>query len=132
MPGGCEKMDCPALRRFLFTVAGIVLSFTLISAVSAARDSDSATSTATPAVSSANPSTDSTSPPLPLADYATHLPVTGPTTPFHDSVSTRYNYVFGRDTPFLPSNASSANGQFLNPKSFYTAEYCGHCHQEAY
>jgi tetratricopeptide (TPR) repeat protein len=68
----------------------------------------------------------------PLADYATHIPVTGPTTPFHDSVATRYNYAFGKDTPFLPSNATSANGQFLSPKSFYTAEYCGHCHQQAY
>jgi tetratricopeptide (TPR) repeat protein len=58
--------------------------------------------------------------------------VTGPTSSFHNSVSGHYNYAFGKDTPFLPSNATSSNGQFLSPKSFYTAEYCGHCHQEAY
>jgi len=53
-------------------------------------------------------------------------------TAFHTSVAARYNYAFGADAPFLPSNATSANGQFLSPKSFYTAEYCGHCHQEAH
>ena len=58
--------------------------------------------------------------------------ITGPTTAFHDSVAARYNYAFGKDTPFLPSNATSSNGQFLSPKSFPTAQYCGHCHQEAY
>ena len=26
----------------------------------------------------------------------------------------------------------SVNGQFLSPKAFYNAQYCGHCHQEAY
>ena len=37
-----------------------------------------------------------------------------------------------RQSPFLPSNATSRDGQFMNPKSFATAQYCGHCHQEAY
>ena len=64
--------------------------------------------------------------------YSAPTGITGPTTPFHDSVAFRYNYAFGKDTPFLPSNATSANGQFLSPKSFPTAQYCGHCHQEAY
>jgi tetratricopeptide (TPR) repeat protein len=85
--------------------------------------------------------TDPASPPLPStapaatvtpSSYATPTAVTGPTTPFHDSVAARYNYAFGKDSPFLPSNAVSSNGQFLSPKSFYTAQYCGHCHQEAY
>ena len=58
--------------------------------------------------------------------------ITGPTTGFHDSVALKYNYAFGKETPFLPSNATSSNGQFLSPKSFLTAQYCGHCHQEAY
>ena len=66
------------------------------------------------------------------AAYTAAIKVTGPTTPFHDSVTSRYNYAFGKESPFLPSNAMSANGQFLNPRSFYTAQYCGHCHQEAY
>jgi tetratricopeptide (TPR) repeat protein len=58
--------------------------------------------------------------------------VVGPASAFHDSVAARYNYAFGKESPFLPSNAVSANGQFLDPKSFPTAQYCGHCHQEAY
>jgi tetratricopeptide (TPR) repeat protein len=66
------------------------------------------------------------------ASYTAAIKLTGPTTPFHDSVATRYNYAFGKESPFLPSNATSSNGQFLSPKIFYTAQYCGHCHKEAY
>jgi tetratricopeptide (TPR) repeat protein len=58
--------------------------------------------------------------------------IKGPTTPFHDSIASRYNYAFGNNTPFLPSNATTSTGQFTSPKSFPTAQYCGHCHQEAY
>jgi tetratricopeptide (TPR) repeat protein len=75
----------------------------------------------------------STSEPAPTTvPYSAPAAITGPTSPFHDSVAGRYNYAFGKDTPFLPSNATSSNGQFLSPKSFYTAQYCGHCHKEAY
>jgi tetratricopeptide (TPR) repeat protein len=56
----------------------------------------------------------------------------GPTTQFHDSVTSRYNYAFGKEHPFLPSNAMTANGQFVNPRTVPTAEYCGHCHQASY
>ncbi len=66
------------------------------------------------------------------AAYTAAIHVSGPTTPVHDYVSGRYNYAFGKESPFLPSNATTANGQFVNPKSFYTAQYCGHCHQESY
>jgi tetratricopeptide (TPR) repeat protein len=68
----------------------------------------------------------------PPAAYTASIRVSGPTTQFHDSVSSRYNYAFGKDHPFLPSNAMTADGQFVNPRSVPTAEYCGHCHQEAY
>ena len=34
--------------------------------------------------------------------------------------------------PFLPSNATTDTGEFIDPTSFPTAKYCGHCHQEAY
>jgi len=73
--------------------------------------------------------------PATAADAAAYNPatgVTGPTSSFHDSIALKYNYAFGKDTPFLPSYATSASGQFLRPKSFLTAQYCGHCHQEAY
>jgi tetratricopeptide (TPR) repeat protein len=66
------------------------------------------------------------------AAYGPAKGITGPTSAFHDSIAAKYNYAFGKDTPFLPSNATSGNGQFLRPKSFLTAQYCGHCHQEAY
>jgi len=64
--------------------------------------------------------------------YSAPTGIVGPTTPFHDSIASRYNYAFGKDTPFLPSNATTSTGQFTSPKSFPTAQYCGHCHQEAY
>ncbi len=55
-----------------------------------------------------------------------------PPTQYDQHVAGRYNYAFGKDHPFLPSNATSINGQFYSPKSFLTAEYCGHCHKESY
>lgn len=58
--------------------------------------------------------------------------IEGPVTEFHEAVAARYNYAFGKATPFLPSNARSESGQFLSPRSFPTARYCGHCHQQAY
>jgi tetratricopeptide (TPR) repeat protein len=120
----------PAKRRIPLTAMFVALSLTVTRAAFASSDSAPPAPPSTGATAPAASSTNSTN--LPLADYATHIPVTGPTSPFHQSVSSRYNYAFGQDTPFLPSNATSANGQFLSPKSFYTAQYCGHCHQEAY
>jgi tetratricopeptide (TPR) repeat protein len=110
-------------RRNLFFALPMALSLALTPRVCAVSG---------PAAASPASSSTTNNPHEPLADYATHVPIAGPTTQFHDSVSARYNYAFGKDTPFLPSNATSANGQFLSPKSFYTAEYCGHCHQQAY
>jgi len=49
----------------------------------------------------------------------------------HD-VAEHYNTRFGADRPFLPSNATTDTGQFIDSKTFLTAKYCGHCHQEAY
>ncbi len=54
-----------------------------------------------------------------------------PPTEYHKHIAGRYNYAFGKDTPFLPSNANTWNGQFLSPKNVLTAQYCGHCHQES-
>ena len=55
-----------------------------------------------------------------------------PPTEYDQHIASRYNYAFGKDHPFLPSNATTINGQFYSPKSFLTAEYCGHCHKESY
>jgi tetratricopeptide (TPR) repeat protein len=51
---------------------------------------------------------------------------------YDKKIAARYNYAFGKESPFLPSNATSSSGQFISPKSFLTAQYCGHCHQESY
>jgi tetratricopeptide (TPR) repeat protein/thiol-disulfide isomerase/thioredoxin len=115
-------MPRTALRHMLLASLAVAACLTTTWAVRAATDprpaSGSNASSDTPAT--AGPS------------YTAAIKVTGPTTSFHNSVAARYNYAFGKDSPFLPSNATSVNGQFLSPKAFYTAEYCGHCHKEAY
>jgi hypothetical protein len=47
-------------------------------------------------------------------------------------VQATYLYPFGKDKPFLPSYASTWNGQFIQPGAFPTAEYCEHCHMATY
>jgi len=51
---------------------------------------------------------------------------------YSQSVAEKYRMPFGVDQPYLPSNATTDSGQFMDPKSFPTAKYCGHCHQQAY
>ncbi len=51
---------------------------------------------------------------------------------YSKSVSEHYNFRFGTDKPFLPSNATTESGEFISPGSYPTAEYCGHCHQAAH
>lgn len=51
---------------------------------------------------------------------------------YSQGVAAHYNTTFGADKPFFPSNATTDNGEFIDPKSFPTAEYCGHCHQQVY
>ena len=122
-------MPLSAPRRCLLTVLIALVSLTVTWVVCAATDPPP------PPAPAATPSTAADLPHAPndpIPDYATHIAVTGPTTLFHDSIAARYNYAFGKGNPFYPSNATSSNGQFLDPKSFYTAEYCGHCHQAAY
>ena len=103
-----------AWRRFLLTVLLVLMP----------RAFGWAEPTAT------DPATSASSPDTPA--YSAPAGITGPTSAFHDSVASRYNYAFGKNSPFLPSNATTANGQFFSPKAFPTAQYCGHCHQEAY
>ncbi len=118
-----------------FSIAVVsAISLSLSSAAAAATDPASPAS-APGANSTALAPPDTNNVPAPgsvPASYTAAIKITGPTTPFHNSVAARYNYAFGKQSPFLPSNATSANGQFLSPKSFYTAEYCGHCHKESY
>ncbi len=115
-------------RRWAICTALLALPLTVTLVVRAATDPASSTS---PSPASSNP-VPTPPPDLPPAAYTANIHVTGPTSQFHDSVATRYNYAFGKESPFLPSNAMTANGQFINPRSVLTAEYCGHCHQESY
>ncbi|HEY2859860.1 MAG TPA: tetratricopeptide repeat protein [Terracidiphilus sp.] len=119
-------MSRTALRRALLTVVISALSLTVSYAVIAASGpANNAASTSAPGVPD-------TPPPTAGAAYTSAIKITGPTTQFHNTVAAKYNYAFGKESPFLPSNATSANGQFLSPKAFPTAEYCGHCHKAAY
>ena len=51
---------------------------------------------------------------------------------FDEKAATHYNDQFGKDQHFLPSNAMTPDGGFMDPKTFPTAAYCGHCHQESH
>lgn len=51
---------------------------------------------------------------------------------YNDKISAGYNFRYGKKNPFLPSNMTTDNGQFIDPKDFPTAKYCGHCHQAAH
>jgi tetratricopeptide (TPR) repeat protein/thiol-disulfide isomerase/thioredoxin len=115
-------MSITALRRMLLASLTVAACLTATWVVRAATDTKPASAS----------NTSSEAPATAGAAYTAAIKITGPTTPFHNSVAARYDYAFGKDSPFLPSNATSVNGQFFSPKAFYTAEYCGHCHKEAY
>lgn len=51
---------------------------------------------------------------------------------YNDKTLASYNSRFGVENHFLPSNATTDNGEFIDAKSFPTAKYCGHCHEEAH
>ena len=51
---------------------------------------------------------------------------------YSQKVAAKYEASFGQDHPFLPSNGTTDTGQFLDPKTFLTAAYCGRCHQESH
>jgi tetratricopeptide (TPR) repeat protein len=53
---------------------------------------------------------------------------------YNAKISANYNFKFGHEqsAAFLPSNATTDTGAFIDPKSFPTAQYCSHCHQESH
>jgi Flp pilus assembly protein TadD len=51
---------------------------------------------------------------------------------YSQETAEHYNFHFGTSKPFLPSLATTDTGQFIDPDSFPTAKYCGHCHQAAH
>jgi tetratricopeptide (TPR) repeat protein len=51
---------------------------------------------------------------------------------YADQVRQTYNYPFAKDNISLPGNAAIEGNDFIQPTAFPDADYCGHCHQEAY
>ncbi len=51
---------------------------------------------------------------------------------YSEKVAEKYDMHWGKDRPFAPSNMTTDNGEFIDPKDFPTAQYCGHCHQAAH
>jgi len=50
---------------------------------------------------------------------------------YSEKITQNYNDRFSPSAHFLPSNMTTDTGEFIDPNSFPTAQYCGHCHQEA-
>lgn len=50
---------------------------------------------------------------------------------YHDRIAATYDFKFGKN-PFLPSQATTESGEFLDPSAFPKAEYCAKCHQAAH
>jgi tetratricopeptide (TPR) repeat protein len=53
-------------------------------------------------------------------------------TAYSQKIAAQYKNQFSATGPFLPSNMTTDNGEFIDPKSYPTAEYCGHCHKESH
>ncbi len=51
---------------------------------------------------------------------------------YSDQIRQTYNFRFGKDNLSLPGNAAIEGNDFIQPGAFPKAEYCGHCHEEAY
>ncbi len=51
---------------------------------------------------------------------------------YSDEIRKTYNFMFGKDNLSLPGNAAIEGNEFIQPHAFPEAEYCGHCHEEAY
>jgi Flp pilus assembly protein TadD len=51
---------------------------------------------------------------------------------YAEKARANYHFAFGQGNISIPGNAAAEGGGFLEPSAFPSAEYCGHCHQEAY
>src|SRR6202042_3293115 len=41
---------------------------------------------------------------------------------YSEKIAVKYNYRFGKEFPFFPSNATTDTGEFIDPKAFSTRE----------
>ncbi len=67
-----------------------------------------------------------------LTAQSTHTDVGTDRQAYADAVGKTYNFHFGKDDISSPGNARVEGNQFIQPGAFPSAEYCGHCHQQAY
>lgn len=51
---------------------------------------------------------------------------------YSGKIAAKYYAHFDEASPFLPSNATTDTGEFIDPKTVPTAAYCAHCHQESH
>ncbi|HZS54166.1 MAG TPA: tetratricopeptide repeat protein [Bryobacteraceae bacterium] len=51
---------------------------------------------------------------------------------YNAHIAVSYDYRFGKDTFSAPGNALSSTGGFIQAGAFPKAEYCQHCHPQAY
>jgi lipoprotein NlpI len=51
---------------------------------------------------------------------------------YADPIREGYKFPFAANNLSLPGNAAIEGNDFIQPGAFPTAEYCGHCHKEAY
>ena len=69
---------------------------------------------------------------LSISAHAQSVSTPDSRTAYSQKIAKDYTYRLGTEHPFLPSNINTDNGQFIDPKDFPTAQYCGHCHQESH
>ena len=53
-------------------------------------------------------------------------------TNYSEKIRQTYNFRFGKDNLSLPGNAATETNDFIQAGAFPKAEYCAHCHEEAY
>ena len=61
------------------------------------------------------------------------MAATGDSNPdYSGRIGQSYNYTFGKNAPYLPSQAKLDHAGFLPPDAFPSASYCQKCHEEAH
>lgn len=53
-------------------------------------------------------------------------------TDYHGWISETYDFRFGEDKPFSPSNAKTFNGKFIDSKDFTSSSRCAACHTDVH
>jgi mono/diheme cytochrome c family protein len=49
---------------------------------------------------------------------------------YNNWISETYDFRFGKDRPFAPSNATTYNGKFISPEKFVSSARCVACHTD--